>query len=35
MEMDVHKTDKQMGKADPKCQYKTITLEKLLFEILN
>jgi hypothetical protein len=35
MEMDVHKTNEQMGKANPKCQYKTTTLEKWLFVILN
>jgi hypothetical protein len=33
--MGMPKTEEQMGKFDPKCQYKTTILEKWLFEILN
>jgi hypothetical protein len=28
-------TNEQMGKIDPRCQYKTITHEKWMFKILN
>jgi hypothetical protein len=35
MEMGVCKTNEEMGKADPRCGSKTITLEKWLFKILN
>ncbi len=35
VEMGMPKTEEQMGKFDPKCQYKTTILEKWLFEILN
>jgi len=35
MEMGMLKTNKQIGKANPRCQYKISTLEKWLFEILN
>ncbi len=33
--MGVRKTDEQMEKINPRCQYKNVTLEKWLFKILN
>jgi hypothetical protein len=33
--MGMRKTYEQIGKTSPRCHYKTATLEKWLFEILN
>jgi hypothetical protein len=35
MEMGMRKINEQIGKANPRCQYKISILGKWLFEILN